>query len=236
VTETVSNILEWDGNTDGLVHDTTASSGGGFYKVSDVVLNMSDLKGGTITLTSLRENGQLYQHELDTYWFDELENIIDFEDFVIVKENNVEYYGMVFPETGIYFYRSAYSCTSKLELTSEITPFRIISEVVHKLDKKYLPEISSIKNILDGNAEGSVRTVSTNIEIGDYAFAEGYSTTASGWAAHAEGHSTTASSDYSHAEGVGTTASGKSSHAEGDDTIASGKFSHAEGEGTEASG
>ena len=78
------------------------------------------------------------------------------------------------------------------------------SEVIHKIDKKYLP----IKNVLDGSAEGSVRTIETNTEIGEYAFAEGNLTTASG--------------DNSHAEGRGTTASGYSSHAEGDKTTASG--------------
>jgi hypothetical protein len=109
-------------------------------------------------------------------------------------------------------------------------------EIIHKIDKKYLPEISSIKNVLDGSAVGSVKTIGVYDEIGEYAFAEGYWTTASGEASHAEGAETIASGDESHAEGFNTTASGTYSHAEGSSTIASGGFSHAEGSGTTASG
>ena len=82
------------------------------------------------------------------------------------------------------------------------------------------------KNILDGNAIGSARTIGANdsekLPLGEYAWAEGRKTTASG--------------NYSHAEGGGTTASGTVSHAEGDNTTASGTTSHAEGWGTTAQG
>lgn len=71
--------------------------------------------------------------------------------------------------------------------------------------------------------------------IGNYSFAEGYNTTASGMSAHAEGYATTASNHYSHAEGIQTTASGEYSHAEGRETTASGYASHAEGQNTVAS-
>ena len=125
----------------------------------------------------------------------------------------------------------------------------IKGENAHKLDKKYLPEIQN-KNILDGSEKGSVRTVGANTEIGKYAFAEGYDTTASGKYSHAEGNNTTASGEashaegwhttasnyFSHTEGIGTTASGESSHAEGNSTTASGSRSHAEGGSTTASG
>ena len=56
--------------------------------------------------------------------------------------------------------------------------------------------------------------------IGEWSFAEGSETTASGGASHAEGYDTTASGDYSHSEGTSTTALGDSSHAEGRDTTA----------------
>ncbi len=113
-------------------------------------------------------------------------------------------------------------------------------EVIHKIDEKYLPEIQN-KNILDGSAEGSVRTIDSAPEddeyrMGTYAFAEGFYTKASGWSSHAEGSFTTASGRASHAEGVNTTASGYYSHAEGTNTIASGEASHAEGVETTASG
>ena len=74
-----------------------------------------------------------------------------------------------------------------------------------------------------------------NTTIGDNSFAEGDSTTASGYFSHAEGDSTTASEYASHAEGEMTTASGHASHAEGSETTASGTNSHAEGSNTTAS-
>jgi hypothetical protein len=104
------------------------------------------------------------------------------------------------------------------------------SEVIHEIDAKYLP----IKNILDGSATGSVRTIYSTPEddeytMGEGAFAEGGVTIASGLCSHAEGAGATASGSFSHAEGFNTKASGDRSHAEGDNTTASGSCSHAEG-------
>ena len=99
----------------------------------------------------------------------------------------------------------------------------------------------SLEHILDGTADGSVRTSNSAPEDADYklgtdAFAEGKGTKAKGNFSHAEGFNTTAFSAYSHAEGRGTTASGTVSHAEGTDTVASGARSHAGGYGTIAKG
>lgn len=96
------------------------------------------------------------------------------------------------------------------------------------------------KNISDGKAKYSVRTIGSTGEsvaykLGEYAFAEGEYTKASGEGSHAEGDSTTASEWGSHAEGYKTTASGQFSHAEGQETLASGNCSHVEGQGTLAS-
>ena len=99
---------------------------------------------------------------------------------------------------------------------------------------------SSLNNVLDGNAIGSARTIgakdSEGQPLGEYAWAEGKDTIASGKRSHAEGGSTKASGSASHAEGVSTTASGDYSHAEGISTTASGDYSHAEGIGTIAQG
>ena len=95
-------------------------------------------------------------------------------------------------------------------------------------------------NLKNGIAVGSARTIgakdSEGQPLGEYAWAEGKDTRASGNRSHAEGNSTTALGDSSHAEGGGTTASGTVSHAEGDSTTASGTVSHAEGDNTTASG
>ena len=110
------------------------------------------------------------------------------------------------------------------------------------------------KNILDGKALGSARTIGAKdsggqplgkyawaegkgtIASGERSHAEGSNTTASGTASHAEGNSTKASGNYSHAEGASKEASGTASHAEGYITIASGTTSHAEGWSTKAQG
>ncbi len=99
----------------------------------------------------------------------------------------------------------------------------------------------ALNNILDGIANGSIRTSTTTPESAEYrlgnaAFAEGQGTKASGNFSHAEGYNTTASGAYSHAEGRQTTASGSVAHAQGTDTVASGIRSHASGYGTIAKG
>ena len=97
------------------------------------------------------------------------------------------------------------------------------------------------KNILDGEARYSVRTINSASEsdtykLGECAFAEGKYTKASGEGSHAEGMDTTASGNYSHAEGLNAQALGFGSHAEGFQTTASRSYSHAEGDGATASG
>lgn len=131
----------------------------------------------------------------------------------------------------------------------------IDGSIVQKIDKAFLPDINTLKNLMDGLAPASIRATGAAVEDDDYTIgihasafghgtkasggsshAEGYETVASGYASHAEGVSTTAAEEGSHAEGAGTTASGYYSHAEGSDTIASGDTSHAEGANTVASG
>ena len=65
--------------------------------------------------------------------------------------------------------------------------------------------------------------------IGDYSFAAGLSTTASGTVAHAEGWGTSAYGEGAHAEGSITEAFGEFSHVEGCATIASSKYQHVQG-------
>ena len=128
------------------------------------------------------------------------------------------------------------SSTEALPCTYNI---KIKTIALVKIDEKYL-DIKNT-NIVNGSAGGSIRTVdsakeSSGYKLGDYAFAEGYGTQASGYTSHAEGNTTKASGRSSHAEGDHTTASGIYSHAEGDGTTASGYASHAEGYHTTASG
>ena len=109
-------------------------------------------------------------------------------------------------------------------LTSDSHTVKITGpeEVVKKkLDAKYLPdeirEIPSSK--MDKENPTGTGSFSLNRKagtiIGDYSFAEGRGTTASGPVSHAEGSATVASGYSSHAEGYNTTASDGYSHAEG---------------------
>lgn len=131
--------------------------------------------------------------------------------------------------------------------------------IIHKLDKKYLPD-EVIKSIgIANNAQTTANNAQTtanskmnannpvgtgsfsmgrkdNSVVGSNSHAEGFNTTASRICSHAEGSNTTASGNNSHAEGFITTASGISSHAEGSQTTASGNYSHAEVYITTASG
>lgn len=109
-------------------------------------------------------------------------------------------------------------------------------------------DLDSLQEIYGSNHVSMNRKVDTT--VGEYSFAfgydteasganshaEGYYTTASGVDAHAEGYHSKATNAYAHAEGYYTVASGESSHAEGYDTEASGNYSHAEGYNTTASG
>ena len=108
-------------------------------------------------------------------------------------------------------------------------------------EQGYATEGEIPTHMVNGSAAGSVRGINTASEdssytMGTYAFAEGYTTKASGLRSHAEGFETTASGQDSHAEGSSTTASGSSSHAEGSGNQATNYSSHAEGGWTTASG
>ena len=128
----------------------------------------------------------------------------------------------------------------------------LVDSTTKTIDEKFIP--SSILNKMDalnpvGKGSFSLNR-SPNFTTGDYSFAEGYITVASGNASHAEGYETMATGSNSHAEGSNTiaseidshaegqttTSSGAASHAEGNYTIASGAYSHAEGDSTIASG
>lgn len=96
-------------------------------------------------------------------------------------------------------------------------------------------------NLVNGSAEGSLRTIrsmqeDSNYTMGPHAFAEGDLTMAEGNSSHAEGYSTKAFGETCHAEGSGTSADGACSHAEGYISSVEGFGSHAEGFATCAYG
>lgn len=111
-----------------------------------------------------------------------------------------------------------------------------MAEKVHKIDEKYLPEMSAIGAEGTGANAEIFNDYLGNDASGEYSHAEGRLTTASGRQSHAEGYQTIASGRRSHTEGRNTHASGDTSHAEGCYTAADGNYSHAEGYYTTASG
>jgi len=91
-------------------------------------------------------------------------------------------------------------------------------------------------NLWNGDGGYAVIGGSGTVATGDFSFAHGQDTSASGQASHAEGSGTTSNGNYSHAEGHATSAIGIASHAEGVSATSNGNYSHAEGEGTSAFG
>jgi hypothetical protein len=71
---------------------------------------------------------------------------------------------------------------------------------------------------------------------GDYSFASGQDTVASGFGSNASNIGTSATGLGSHAEGSNTVASANYTHAEGEGTVAQGQNSHAQGKGSNAVG
>ena len=142
----------------------------------------------------------------------------------------------------------------------------IMKNVVHKLDKKYMPDeviksigIANNAQIMANNAQTTANNAQTtadnaqttannaqttanskmnaNNPVGTGSFSMGRkANSVVGNYSHSEGGNTTASGNYSHSEGYNTTASSYGSHAEGYSTTASGKYSHTEGSDTTASG
>lgn len=102
------------------------------------------------------------------------------------------------------------------------------------------PPPSSFDNFWTSGSAGAysirAKNNSTTDAVGDYSFARGINSYASGTISTAEGFGTIATGDQSHAEGSNTSAIGTQSHAEGSSTIAAGDQSHAEGIFTKAYG
>ena len=116
----------------------------------------------------------------------------------------------------------------------------VVESVIKTIDRELLPqEVNS--NIINGSAEGSLRTINSAEEnktytIGENALAVGFGTKATGKASHAEGFITNAEGRSAHSEGQETFATGYYSHAEGKITHARGESSHAEGYAANAIG
>jgi hypothetical protein len=112
-------------------------------------------------------------------------------------------------------------------LTASSATINIINITQYELSGfRVLGDLSIYGNVSGFNLRTSFGMGSS---FGDFSFAEGVNTTASGYASHAEGATTVASGDYSHAEGATTVASGDASHAQGLFSTTNGLASFASG-------
>ena len=234
--ETTSTEVDitWDGNTSGLV----ASSYNNYYRVSNTVYTLEQFKkmnyvssGSDVSVSSMIEQGGLNENNgLFTLWAGDSAPVIVNEGAVAIGSSVPGGAPDTFTEPGVYF--PAGGSVTRLY---SLEPIVETVTTIEKLSEEFLPYEAMKANNPVGKGSFSMNRREDS-EIGNYSFAEGYRTIASGEQSHAEGANTIASGEQSHAEGANTTASGEISHAEGYHTTASGGTSHAEGNETIASG
>ena len=203
------------------------------YVVNDADNTVLNSDAATITITS----------SLTTILGKEITlNQLKIGDIILITETDVpdRWVGLINSSTSeegttvssVVLYKME---TSKINLSEYATQ----TDLDNKMDKENPTGTGSFS--LNRKAETTV---------GDYSFAEGYQseasgsdshaegsgTKASGYASHTEGYQSIAEASASHAEGYGGHATGEASHSEGFVTSAHGNYSHAEGHGTSASG
>ncbi len=134
-TTTVNEPLNitWDGNTEGLV-----SVGGMMYKVSDLVLTDEQIKSASIFFAGTE------MPMTDDDWAamvasgNVTEEIVNLNFLVMfVRKAGAVVQGVALPETGIYFANNQTGYVSSLTTTEPVPQTKT---VVHKLDKKFLPD------------------------------------------------------------------------------------------------
>ena len=124
--------ITWDGNTEGLV------SADVYYKISDAILTDEQIK----TITEINNNGGQYvvSDNWDTLlsYGDVTPDLVATSDCIYVRKAGVEFYGMSFPEPGIYAVSNGGYYIASITTTE---PVEYPKVVVKKLDKKFLPDI-----------------------------------------------------------------------------------------------
>jgi hypothetical protein len=118
--------ITWDGNTEGLVSVEP------FYKVSDALLTDEQIKSATVVF-----NGETIAigDVFDT--IEVSEELVGSDFIVFCRKAGAAFGPFTFPEIGIYFVSMGEMYVSSLTTTE---PIEHTKTVVHKLDKKYLPD------------------------------------------------------------------------------------------------
>ena len=135
---TGGDTLTWDGNTEGL---TCAADM--FYKVSDIVLTADDVVNGA-TVTAMF-NGAPVETTISGDEVESAQGLIMLSNVISVATEavGVDFDGMVFNETGLYFVAAYSVCTSSLTIPG-YTDFPFVK----KIEEKYLPDLPEDKDII----------------------------------------------------------------------------------------
>lgn len=133
--------ITWDGNTEGLV------SVAPFYKVSDTVLTDEQIKSATVVF----DDETIAVGDMFDTMAVVSEELVVSEIIGFCQKAGATFNNFTFPEIGIYFVSIDGMYVSSLTTTE---PVEQTKTVVHKLDKKYLPD-----DIGGGGGGGGVETV-----------------------------------------------------------------------------
>ena len=113
--------ISWDGSVEGKI--AISLYGLTWYHISDKVFSKEDLIGGTFELSN-GNSGVIGSEAIN-----DNEEFISTESFIIVKMDNTEINGVIFPKSGIYFVYHEGIYTSSLSFERTI-----------KLPERYLPD------------------------------------------------------------------------------------------------
>lgn len=136
--------ITWDGNTEGrVVIDEEGNGEVLICKVSDLILTDEQIKKCWVTILAdsstdtLPVEGDLWEIAVANGYV--TEHVTAVQTVFFVRTAGAELFGVTYPEAGIYFT----SYPNEKQYTHDIyseEPIEQTNTVVHKLDKKYLPD------------------------------------------------------------------------------------------------
>lgn len=160
-------IITWNGNTNGKVQVISSESGEAvpIFKISDEILTEEQFKqsvctanGISLPLLDIWEDGLVNGYVICR------EDITAFMDppLCVVREDNVELNGLVFPEKGVYSQNEEGFYFSRIATTYIGTEKQ---NIIHQMDNKYLPDtITPNTLILNSSTEGSTKKFKITVD------------------------------------------------------------------------
>ena len=130
-TKTTTDLITWDGNTDGLV--TIDVDGMLMYKISDNTLTKDELNGTIMRLSNGTDSIEMKTLTMSNG------GVVVFADSngkqggYIVYSDNYDFYGLVFPEAGIYWFNTASD-------GYYLTAFSKVNTIITQLERKFIPD------------------------------------------------------------------------------------------------